>query len=35
MDLEDLVKNKKSKVAILGLDHVGLPHAVEIEKLVI
>jgi UDP-N-acetyl-D-glucosamine dehydrogenase len=31
-NLEGLIKNKKAKVAIIGLGYVGLPHAVEIAK---
>lgn len=30
--LENLIKQKKAKVAIIGLGYVGLPHAVEIAK---
>jgi len=32
MDLEKLIKNKKAKVAIIGLGYVGLPTTVEIAK---
>ena len=32
MDLIKLIKNKKAKVAIIGMGYVGLPHAVEIAK---
>jgi UDP-N-acetyl-D-glucosamine dehydrogenase len=32
MNLENLVKNKKAKVAVIGLGYVGLPTAVEIAK---
>ena len=31
-NLEDLIKQKKAKIAIIGLGYVGLPHAVEIAK---
>jgi len=31
-NLKELIKNKKAKVAIMGLGYVGLPHAVEIAK---
>jgi len=31
-NLENLIKSKKAKVAIIGLGYVGLPHAVEISK---
>lgn len=30
--LENLIKQKRAKVAIIGLGYVGLPHAVEIAK---
>jgi len=30
--LENLIKNKKAKIAIIGLGYVGLPTAVEIAK---
>ena len=30
--IENLIKQKKAKVAIIGLGYVGLPHAVEIAK---
>jgi UDP-N-acetyl-D-glucosamine dehydrogenase len=30
MDLEELIKDKKIKVGIIGMGYVGLPHAVEI-----
>ena len=33
MDLENLIKNKEAKVAIIGMGYVGLPHAVEIAKV--
>ncbi|MDD5606511.1 MAG: nucleotide sugar dehydrogenase [Candidatus Pacebacteria bacterium] len=32
MDLSSLIKNKKAKVAVIGLGYVGLPTAVEIAK---
>ena len=32
MSLEKLIKNKKAKVAIIGLGYVGLPHLVMIAK---
>lgn len=32
MDLENLIKNKKAKVAVIGLGYVGLPTAVELAK---
>ncbi len=32
MDLLNLIKNKKAKVAVIGLGYVGLPSAVEIAK---
>jgi len=32
MDLENYIKGKKAKVAIIGLGYVGLPHALEIAK---
>ncbi len=32
MDLEKLIKNKKAKVAVIGLGYVGLPTAVELAK---
>jgi len=32
INLENLIKNKKAKVAIVGLGYVGLPEAVEIAK---
>lgn len=32
MDLFSLIKNKKAKVAVMGLGYVGLPHAVMIAK---
>ena len=32
MTLEKLIKNKKAKVAIIGMGYVGLPHAIEIAK---
>ncbi len=31
-NLEYLIKNKKAKVAVVGLGYVGLPHAVELAK---
>ncbi len=31
-DLENLIKNKKAKVAVIGLGYVGLPTAVELAK---
>ena len=30
--LEGLIRNKKAKVAIIGMGYVGLPHAIEIAK---
>ena len=32
MELENKIKNKEARVAIIGLGYVGLPHAVEIAK---
>jgi UDP-N-acetyl-D-glucosamine dehydrogenase len=32
MDLEDLIKNKKARVSVIGLGYVGLPTAVELAK---
>lgn len=32
MKLENLIKNKKAKVAVIGLGYVGLPTAVELAK---
>lgn len=32
MDVEDLIKHKKAKVAVIGLGYVGLPTAVELAK---
>lgn len=32
MSLENLIKNKKAKVAIIGMGYVGLPHALEIAR---
>ena len=32
MNLENLIKNKKAKVAVIGLGYVGLPTALEIAK---
>lgn len=32
MNLEELIKEKNAKVAIIGMGYVGLPHAVEIAK---
>lgn len=32
MNLETLIKNKKAKVAVIGLGYVGLPTAVELAK---
>lgn len=32
MVIENLIKNKQAKVAIIGMGYVGLPHAVEIAK---
>lgn len=32
MNLDELIKDKKAKVAIIGMGYVGLPHAVEIAK---
>ncbi len=32
-NLENLIKNKKARVAIIGMGYVGLPHAVEIAKI--
>ncbi len=32
MNLEKLIKNKKAKVAVIGLGYVGLPTAVELAK---
>jgi UDP-N-acetyl-D-glucosamine dehydrogenase len=32
MNLEELIKNKKAKVAVIGLGYVGLPTAVELAK---
>jgi len=32
MDLEKLIKNKKARVAVIGLGYVGLPTAVELAK---
>lgn len=32
MDLGNLIKNKKAKIAIIGMGYVGLPHSVEIAK---
>lgn len=32
MNLEELIKNKQAKVAIIGMGYVGLPHAVLIAK---
>ena len=33
MNLENLIKNKRAKVAVLGLGYVGLPTAVELAKV--
>ena len=33
MNLENLIKNKKAKVAVIGLGYVGLPTAVELAKV--
>jgi len=32
MILKNLIKNKKAKVAVIGLGYVGLPHAIMIAK---
>jgi len=32
MNLEKIIKNKKAKVAVIGLGYVGLPTAVELAK---
>src|SRR3989344_1382225 len=32
MGLEELIKNKKAKIAIIGMGYVGLPHAVIMAK---
>ena len=32
MDLQNLIKNKKAKVAVIGLGYVGLPTAMEIAR---
>jgi nucleotide sugar dehydrogenase len=32
MNLEDLIKNKKARVSVIGLGYVGLPTAVELAK---
>ena len=32
MNLENLIKNKKAKVVIIGMGYVGLPHALEISR---
>ena len=32
MDLQELIKSKKAKVAVIGLGYVGLPTAVELAK---
>ena len=33
MNLRLLIKNKKAKVAVIGLGYVGLPTAVELAKV--
>ena len=33
MNLYDLIKEKKAKVAIIGMGYVGLPHALEIARV--
>ena len=33
MDLENLIKNKRAKVVVIGLGYVGLPTAVELAKV--
>ena len=33
MQLEDLIKNKKAKIAVIGLGYIGLPTAVELAKI--
>lgn len=32
MNLEELIKSKQAKVAIIGMGYVGLPHAIELAK---